>query len=201
VIESASGLSYCEYLRSRVFEPLDIGRHGIDCLIAEGSDMARGYYKHWSIDSIPSHRLAEKPALAEAGWGRLRRVYMNGPAYGGLFGTARGFGRFVGDQLGAKSILFSADIKRLHYSGQFNNRGASIPMTLGWRRGRLLDSEYFGKPGGGPGFQSNVRIYPEHRIATIMFANRLGFMESAINGLTDSFDRLLLESTKAQARP
>jgi hypothetical protein len=61
-------------------------------------------------------------------------------------------------------------------------------MSLGWRIGSFHGQPYFGKPGGGPGFQSNVRIYPRKGIGTAWMANETGVNERNINAITDVFD-------------
>ena len=61
-------------------------------------------------------------------------------------------------------------------------------MTLGWRIGSIRGEPYLGKPGGGPGFQSNVRIYPKRGIGTAWMANETGVNERKINAITDTLD-------------
>ncbi len=118
---------------------------------------------------------------------RLHPVYMNGPAYGGLIGTARGFARFLQDQLHAQPLLFNAT-KSLFYAHQKTNRGQESATTLGWHRGQLATVPYYGKPGGGPGFRSNIRVYPERVLATVWFINETGTKEGPINAFTDTLD-------------
>ena len=117
---------------------------------------------------------------------------MNGAPYGGLIGTARAFSRFLQDQLRSGSVLFDDETKKLFYAEQKDSRGRPIETTLGWHRGMLSGVEYYGKPGGGPGFQSNMRIYPANGIATVWLANETGVSEGPIRKLTDNLDRHFL---------
>jgi hypothetical protein len=128
----------------------------------------------------------------ESGWFRLRPTYMNGPAYGGLIGTARGLARFLQDQLRLKPILFGADTKALFFSPQQNNYGQEIETTLGWHRGQVAGVLYYGKPGGGPGFRSNLRLYPDRSIATAWLVNETGISDEPCNKLADALDRYFL---------
>jgi hypothetical protein len=48
---------------------------------------------------------------------------------------------------------------------------------------------WFSKPGGGPGFCGNVRVYPNAGIATAWFANRMALSERRILELADAMDR------------
>lgn len=70
--------------------------------------------------------------------------------------------------------------------------GQALETTLGWHRGRLAETPYYGKPGGGPGFRSNIRVYPEKRLATAWFINETGVSEGSINNFTDTLDRHFL---------
>jgi len=178
-------------MRQHIFSPLGISQEEVSCLIVDSTVHARGYQKKYSILGILLPLMIDKTLLegAEKSWIRLSPVYMNGPAYGGLIGTARGFSRFLQDQLRVKPVLISSETKKLFFSHQKNNKGQDIITTLGWHRGQLSDTRYYGKPGGGPGFQSNIRVYPERRIATAWFINATGASERAINKFTDSVDR------------
>jgi len=61
-------------------------------------------------------------------------------------------------------------------------------MSLGLRIGRLQNEPYFGKPGGGPGFRSNVRIYPHSGLGTAWLANETGVSEAQMDGLSNALD-------------
>jgi D-alanyl-D-alanine carboxypeptidase len=71
----------------------------------------------------------------EGKWLRLKSHYLNGPAFGGLVGAARGFSRFLQDQLRTESVLFGPETKRLLETRQTDGAGRPIPMTLGWHVG------------------------------------------------------------------
>jgi D-alanyl-D-alanine carboxypeptidase len=194
VIQAVSGLSYCDYMRQYMFAPLGINQEEVNCLIPDLTQHARGYQKKYSLLGLLLPFLMDKTLLeaTEAGWARLRPAYMNGPAYGGLIGTARGFSRFLQDQLQVQSVLFGSETRKLFFSHQKNNYGKDIETTLGWHRGRASDVQYYGKPGGGPGFQSNIRVYPKKGIATVWFINETGVSEGQINKFTDALDRNFL---------
>jgi CubicO group peptidase (beta-lactamase class C family) len=194
VIEQVSGLSYGEYMRERVFDPLGISSDELDCLIPSLERHACGHLRKRSMFGMLSRLMLDRRCLDVAGVDRLRfkPVYMNGPAYGGLIGTTHAFAKFLQDQLRPSSVLFGDDTKRLFYSEQMDGQGRPIETTLGWHRGVLSGTEYYGKPGGGPGFQSNIRIYPAKALATVWLANEAGGSEGPIHKLTDSLDRYFL---------
>jgi hypothetical protein len=117
---------------------------------------------------------------------------MNGPAYCGLVGTARAFSRFLHDQLGKKTVLFSDAMKELYFSQQTDKSGQSMETTLGWHLGSTGGVRFYGKPGGGPGYQSNIGIYPDRQIATVWLANETAASEGPIHALTNKLDNSFL---------
>ena len=117
----------------------------------------------------------------------IRSHYLNGPAFGGLVGTARGFGKFLQDQLRQRSLLFSDTTRHLFYAQQRLAHGLPIAMTLGWHIGDRDDGPFFYKEGGGGGFHSMMRLYRGERdgIGTVVMTNATGF---DVKDLLDTID-------------
>ena len=111
----------------------------------------------------------------EGDWLQLKSHYLNGPAFGGLVGSARGFARFLQDQLECRSALFSAETKHLMETPQTNSAGQPIPMTLGWHVGTANGEIYLFKEGGGGGFHSEMRIYPTKAVSSVVMVNGTEF--------------------------
>src|SRR3954454_24865177 len=105
-----------------------------------------------------------RPFIRNGGYERrCRRIeshYPNGPAFGGLVGTARGFARFLQDQLSAHSVLFSDATRAAFFAPQRTRSGKPIPMTLGWHVGGAGGTPFLFKEGGGGGFHCMMRLYP-----------------------------------------
>jgi hypothetical protein len=108
-------------------------------------------------------------------WLSIRSHYLNGPAFGGLVGTASAFGRFLQDQLQDRSALFGEDARREFYAQQQTTRGTPIAMTLGWHIGDLAGRRFFYKEGGGCGFRCMMRVYPSAGVGTVTMTNATGF--------------------------
>ncbi len=193
VIERASGSRYADYMRDRLFEPLGISRRELGVEIPAPELHARGHLKRLSLLGLLMPLLMRRELFDRSARGRWRvkPVYMNGPAYGGLIGTARAFAAFLRDQLQPEPVVFGAETKALFFSEQSDNQGRPIETTLGWHRGALDSVPYYSKPGGGPGFQSNLRLYPDKGIGTCWLANETGASEGPIHALSDSLDRHL----------
>jgi CubicO group peptidase (beta-lactamase class C family) len=120
-------------------------------------------------------------------WLRIEPHYVNGPAFGGLIGTARGFGVFLRDQLRAEPILLREEIRNLFFSQQSTANGLPIPMTLGWHIGTFGKTDFYFKEGGGGGFRSMMRVYRSSAIATVIMANATGFDANSTLSTVDSF--------------
>lgn len=190
VIESASGMTYLDYLRSNVFGPLGIRPEQAGFSIANLERHATGYQKKFSTLGLFLYLMMDRHMIGETVNGRrtLIPMYMNGPAYGGLICNSTGFARFLQDLLRESPHLFSSETRSLFLAPQVTDRGRDIGMTLGWRTGSLKNVVYYGKPGGGPGFRSNVRLYPAKGIGVVWLVNETGVSEREINRFSDSLD-------------
>jgi CubicO group peptidase (beta-lactamase class C family) len=194
VIEQASGMSYGDYVRAHIAAPLGIPTAELDCTIPDLTRQARGHQQKFSPVGLFLYAVMDRSLLdgSVAGRFRLKPVYMHGPAYGGLNGAARAFARFLQDQLQETPRLLDPATRALYFTPQRDNRGGELVTTLGWHRGRVEDVPYFGKPGGGPGFRSNLRVYPTRGLATVWMINETGVDEKSINAFGDSLDRMFL---------
>jgi len=167
VIERASGSRYARYVEDTLFEPLAIPPGELRFAIDHPALLARGYERAWSSLGLFA-RLTVGASLRDGSdgrWLRFARVAMNGPPYGGLFATAQGFCAFLRAEL------------------------ARPPEdALGWRAGTVAGAAFLGKPGGGPGFSGEVRLYPDRGVATAWFANRMAISEAKIVAITDGID-------------
>lgn len=202
VIEQASGVSYCTFMRTEVLEPLAISPAELDCGVSDWSQHARGHQRRWSMLGLLLPLLTDGEVWDDdAGqWARFRHLHMNGPAYGGLVGSARGYSKFLQDMLRPRSRLLGESAKRLFFSEQRDASGELMPTTLGWHRGKLGDGSYYSKPGGGPGFSSNIRVYPDRGLATVWLSNRMRVSEREIQQFSDTLDGEFVGSSAGARR-
>jgi D-alanyl-D-alanine carboxypeptidase len=193
VVEQVTGQSYPAYIRGSIIQPLRLSAQEMDFVIPDESRHANGYLKKYSLMNLVKGFVIDRKFLGgyEGRWLRLNSHYLNGPAFGGLIGTARGFSRFLQDQLRTESVLFGLETKRLLETQQTDGAGRPIPMTPGWHVGETHGAAYFFKEGGGGGFHSEMRIYPTRGIATVVLANSTEFSST---GFLNRVDRTFLES-------
>jgi len=180
VIEIVSGMEYEDYIRKYFIEALKINQNALDFIIPNLNNHAKGYLDKYSFLNLFKGFLLDKKLIGEestyeGSWLLIKDHYLNGSAFGGLVGTAKGFSLFLQDQLRPTSVLFSNKIKTLLYSQQKTNDGDLIDMTLGWHIGYNKSVKYYFKEGGGAGFHCEMRIYPDQSIASIIMVNKTSF--------------------------
>ena len=109
----------------------------------------------------------------EGRWLRLQNVYVNGPAFVGLVGSACSFSRFLQDQLQSDSVLFNVDTKSAFEAQQRDRVGRPIPMTLGWHIDKVNGTTYLFKEGGG--FHSEMQVYGIQGIGSVVMVDSTQF--------------------------
>ena len=176
VVERVSGQPFPAYVTAHVLAPLGISAGELGYAIPDPARHATGYLAKYSFMNLAKRLFIDPEFIGdyEGRWLRIESHYLNGPAFGGLVGTARGFGRFLQDQLRPKSVLFDEATRNLFYAPQRTTAGAPVPMTLGWHVADLRGVRFYYKEGGGGGFHDEMRIYPAQGVATIVMTNATG---------------------------
>ncbi|HUK20049.1 MAG TPA: serine hydrolase domain-containing protein [Gemmatimonadales bacterium] len=177
IVERASGQPFSTYVRRRMFEPLGIAPAELGYTIPDGAPHATGYLAKYSLTNLLKGWLIDRELIGDytGSWLAIRSHYVNGAAFGGLVGTARGFGMFLQDQLAPHSRVMNDATRALFFTQQHTTAGKPIAMTLGWHIGQANGSPFYYKEGGGGGFHNMMRLYPEEHIATIVMTNATGF--------------------------
>lgn len=177
IIEAATGQQYREYVKQNIFQPLKLGPAEIDFKINEPSNHAKGYLAKCSFLNLFKSFVTKREVWGEyeGRWLHIKDVYLNGPAFGGVIGSAKAFSRILQNLLSDESILIGENAKQLLYEPGRTDSGRRIPMTSGWHIGDLNGLRYFYKEGGGAGFHSEMRIYPSAGLASVIMTGRTSF--------------------------
>ena len=188
VVEKASGLPFTAFVAENVLAPLGIAPADLAYTIPDPTRHARGYLEKYSLINLGKRFLVDGDLIGgyEGRWLRIRDHYPNGAAFGGLVGTARGFGKLLQDQLRPCSAVLGEVGRLLLYTQQRVSGGGPIEMTLGWHVGELDGVRFFYKEGGGGGFHDEMRLYPSRGAGTIAMANATGFR---VRRCLDAIDR------------
>ena len=187
IVERASGETFPSYVLEHVLRPLGITPQELGYVVPDHRDHAQGYLEKYSLMNLVKGFVIDRALIGgyEGRWLHIHDHYLNGPAFGGLVGTARGFGKFLQDQLRPHSMCFTDAARQLFYTPVRTKYGTAVSMTLGWHIGTAQGVPFFYKEGGGGGFRCMMRVYPASGIATVVMTNATGF---DVRGLLDVID-------------
>jgi CubicO group peptidase (beta-lactamase class C family) len=177
LVERLSGMPFATYVERQILAPLSIGPEELGYCIPDLRMHARGYLEKYSLLNLLGPVLLERRFIGPCTgrWREIRPHYIDGAAFGGLVGTARGFARFLQDQLRPHSVLFSDAVRRQFHAQQHAAGVSTVPTTLGWHVGGQGATRFLYKEGGGAGFHCLMRLYPLCGSGSIVMANASAF--------------------------
>jgi D-alanyl-D-alanine carboxypeptidase len=192
IIEAVTQQTYTDYMREHVLKPLGLAKRNMDFIIPDVTNHAQGYLRKYSVLNLVKGLVTDRKMWGryEGNWLQVNHHYVNGPAFGGLVGSAQAFSLLLQDQLRESSVLFGQETKRLFYTQQIDRSGEFIQMTPGWHIGDLDGLTYFFKEGGGGSFHSEMRIYPTREIASVIMVNSTQFKS---NSFLSGLDKVFLQ--------
>ncbi len=186
VVERASGRRFVDFVREQIVSPLGIAPAELDYVVSDPALHAEGYLEKYSLFNLAKGFLIDGALIGgySGRWLRIAPHYLNGPAFGGLVGTARSFARFLQDELGERSAVLDRPTGALLYEIQHTRNGRAVPMTLGWHARETPFGNVFFKEGGGGGFHCMMRLYRSAGVGTVLMTNATGFdVSSALDAL------------------
>lgn len=191
-VQRVTGVAFSAYVAQQVLQPLGVTPPELGFKIPSLPGHARGYLEKYSLMNVFKRMLVGREFIGTYydRWLELYPHYLDGAAFGGLVGTARGFAKFLQDQLRPQSVLFRDSTRRDFYAQQHTNDGSVVPTSLGWHVGSLNDKRLYYKEGGGGGFHCTMRLYPGSGIGTVVMTNATGFN---VRNLLDRTDCAFLE--------
>jgi len=180
VIADVTAQPFATYVTSHVLARVGIPSSALSYSITDPAHHASGYLERYSLLNLFKRLLIDHEYIGayNGRWLRIRDHFVDGAAFGGLVGSALGFGLFLQDQLGEHSRLFSDTTCALFYEQQRVASGRAIPMTLGWHIG----DDFYYKEGGGGGFHCMMRVYPKAGLGMVVMSNATAF---DVRGLLD----------------
>ncbi len=191
IVQSTGAQPFTSYVSDHVLRPIGASPSELAYRVPDFTLQANGYLEKYSFFNLAKRFLLDRALIGqyEGRWVRIQTHYTNGPAFGGLVGSARGFGKFLQDQLRQRSVLFNGNTRELFYAPQHTTDGAPIAMTLGWHIGELDGVRFFYKEGGGGGFHAMMRLYPSSGLGTIVMTNATA---ADVKSYLDTADRQFL---------
>lgn len=185
VIEAVSGRSYEEFVTEEILKPLQMDRSGFVYSEAMAADEAAGTLPVAHFYTLLLPFLLDTGQLIREqfdGFLWMRRVYIDVTPPTGLIGPASDMARLMlaylnGGVLEGRRILSPQGIELMSYDSHVAGEGPNMSAYaegqhgLGWYvipDGTQMRLQHHG---GGPGFATTMRLYPEKGLGIVILAN------------------------------
>lgn len=178
VITRVSGLEYRQYVNRHVLAPLGM-RAGWALTESTRGEAATGYMGRWDPMRLALRLLF--PGLPKRLYGgrtgsllELREYDLATSAIGGLVGTVPDFAKFLQAQLAAGGEILSLDSnRRMQTQAAHGKAGieSKVGVGLGWKIGRVNGRLFLNHEGGGAGYTSELRLYPDAGLGVALAMN------------------------------
>ena len=189
-IEKVSGQAYTAYVQQQLIRPLKLSEgESLAFTIEQSGGHARGTLERWSLLNLVLGLFIDRDRFVDvrsSRWVQLRNLYLNGAAYGGLIGNARGFSRYLQALLGRDDYL-SAQNRALLFTPAPGPDGSELPRSVGWFTGQLNGEAYYTHAGGAAGYYCELRVYPRIGRASVVMFNRTGIRDERALDAIDAF--------------
>jgi CubicO group peptidase (beta-lactamase class C family) len=172
VIERVSGTSYEDYARQHVFQPLGLEVADIHFGTQDYTVDARPYFKRSQVlfQVLARFVLRGAKLRRQGAWvGLENRFYLNAPAHGGIITSAESYAAVFRDLLRPDSRLLGAEARQLLFREQVRTDKAAF--ALGWFIQEADGRRFYSHRGGGLGYVSEVRLYPEAGLGSVLLVN------------------------------
>ena len=189
VIEAVSGQTYETYITENILKPLGMFQTGFVYTSSMAEHEAYGTLPvvHFYTPLLPT--LLDTSALIQQRQGKLlwlNRVYIDATPSTGLIGSSMDAARFMLAYLNRGSLdgnllLQPESISMLTETPPIDGHG------LGWVIGESNGTRYLEHAGGGPGFATIMRLYPENGTGFAILSNGTDLDR---NGLMDLLARM-----------
>lgn len=190
VIEAVTDESYEHYITENILQPLGMSQTSFVYLPAMVEHEAAGTLPvvHFYTPMLPA--LLDTNALIRERQGKMfwfKRVYIDVTPSTGLIGPAPDVARFMiaylnGGTLDGVSILKPETISMMTAMEPLNGVG------LGWMVSRDTMGRSLEHSGGGPGFATFMRVYPEKNLGIAVLANGTDLDRSGLANLLAGMD-------------
>jgi CubicO group peptidase (beta-lactamase class C family) len=175
LVSQLSGMTFQEYVDRHLLRPWSSSAN----FSASEEPMATGYAGRFSL-----MRLLARPLLGAHGsrvfdkpigrYVSLRPFNLNTVAIGGLIGSALDFAPMVAEFLSADNGVLQAET-RAQMLQQISSGAAGIAskvgVGIGWKLGDVDGVRFWNHEGGGPGFCTEMRIYPDEGVGFVIMMN------------------------------
>lgn len=180
VVTRVSALEYREYVRRHLLEPLGMDA-GFGYTAGMRDRAATGYLGRrdpmrlvlrWVLPGTSARLYGERVGAVVG----LNEYRLDTAAIGGLVGSMPAFAEFLRAQLGGGGGVLGPDWTR-RMQTRVAEGAAGIEsragVGLGWKIGRVDGRTFLNHEGGGAGFTSELRLYPEQGVGIALAMNQM----------------------------
>jgi len=180
VIERVSGQLYVDYITQHILKPLEMNVVFTSTESMQ-KDVATGYISRWDPAllavrlMIPGMRWVIGKRIG--GLIEMRPYDLDSVPVGGLVGAVQQFAPFLVAHLSdGQGILHKESALQMREIVAKGQAGfdAKVGTGLGWKIGEFNGSLFFNHEGGGAGFTTETRIYPDKRLGMLLMTNGYG---------------------------
>lgn len=197
IIEKVTGLSYAEYVRYAIFDPLHLKYSGFVYTPTLEPYEVYGTMREWSFLGILARVFGEPERFVTEhrdGNMWMRRFYTDQLPPSGMLGSARDMALFLqafldGRLLKQKYLLEMMEEGRVvvkRYFSHFDH----IEHGIGWYYLENDGIGFYQHQGIGLGFRNIMRIYPDRQIAFVLLTNQT---ETDVDSVADDIYSILSE--------
>lgn len=169
IIEEITDLTYESYVIENILRPLKMDKTHFLYLPEMQQNQAVGSHPLFNIYTpllpfLLDMRMLMRERVKGTYW--FNRVYIDTTPPSGLIGTAEDAARLMAGLLNGEALISENTKMMMHTKG---DRITQRP--LGWAEYGEDEHAWFQHRGGGPGFASVMRIYPDNALGMVIFAN------------------------------
>lgn len=184
VISRVTGVEYREHVARAVLAPLGM-RAGFGLTGETRPQAATGHIGRWDpmrlvlralFPGLPARLYGARVEGPRGSLVELREYDLGTAAIGGLVGSMPELAKFLSGQLaGGGEILGEASTRRMQTLVAEGAAGieSRVGVGLGWKIGRTAERAFINHEGGGAGFTSELRIYPDVGLGVALGMNMM----------------------------
>ena len=191
LVARVSGKTYEAFVTEEILQPLGMMETGFAHQGTIATQAATGHQRHWTLYGLALRWMAPNKVWGPDvnGFRTFGRFYVNGAPWGGLIGSVDDAARFLvihtgGGKLGDGRMMKDGTVKLMQHA-YITKEGEPMPFGLGWHVGDTDNRPYIYHMGGGAGFFTEMRIYPEERLGIVAMANGSGKYSPIVGELRD----------------
>lgn len=176
IIQVKSGMPFEEYMSKKIFEPLGMSTSSMD---------------YDFVEQFPNRALGHMPFIAEV------PVAIPMVGAGGVYTSAAELSRFVQFHLNRGTIEDWSILAARFIDTMYTSSEVSTGAGLGIGIGEKHDSYYLTHSGGGFGFLTTMKWYPEYGIGCIVLTNSTSHDEQNVKISNELLDELITKQVAA----